>query len=178
MRESPPVLMSILSANEQHSPMTRSRTISVFRHCVEALYVVKDQHPQAAKEAAGNVLPAWPDAFKVPLNLDPQQDISGEHWDGLEIRIRIFRTMETVHTSLPRVLTPYLPAYVTAAFHHLQALYPTFVAYYPTDSVAVPNSSEGEPIELYKLITLLVDFVTGTTRQSKARVAFDEGTLF
>ena len=49
--------------------------------------------------------------------------------------------------------------------------------YYLTDSVAVPNSSEGEPIELYKLITPLVDFVSGATRQGKARVAFEEGTL-
>jgi importin-9 len=53
--------------------------------------MVKDQHPEAAKEAAGNVLPTWLDAFKVLLDLDPEQDISGEHWDGLEIRIQIFR---------------------------------------------------------------------------------------
>jgi hypothetical protein len=53
--------------------------------------MVKDQHPQAAKEAAGNVLPAWLDAFKVLLDLDPEQDVSGEHWDGLEIRFQIFK---------------------------------------------------------------------------------------
>jgi len=82
-----------------------------------------------------------------------------------------------MHTSFPRVVAPHLPAYVAAALHHLHALYPTYVRYYLTDSVAVPNSSEGEPIELYKLITPLVDFVTGATRQSKARVAFDQGTL-
>jgi hypothetical protein len=57
--------------------------------------MVKDQHPQGAKEAAGNVLPAWLDAFKVLLDLDPQQDVSGEHWDGLEIRIQIFRVRTT-----------------------------------------------------------------------------------
>ena len=49
--------------------------------------------------------------------------------------------------------------------------------YYLTDSVPVPNSSEGEPIELYKLITALVDFVSDATRMSKSRVSFDEGTL-
>ncbi|KAI0281277.1 ARM repeat-containing protein [Russula aff. rugulosa BPL654] len=179
MRELLPVLISILSANEQHSPLTRSRTISVFRQCIEALYMVKDQHPQAAKEAAGNVLPSWLDAFK---------DVSGEHWDGLEIRYQISRcaprfflppnpTLLTIHTSFPRVVAPYLPAYVAAALRHLHALYPTFVRYYLTDSVPVPNSSEGEPIELYKLITGLVDFVSDATRQSKSRVSFDEGTL-
>ncbi|KAH9962326.1 ARM repeat-containing protein [Russula compacta] len=177
MRELLPVLMSILSVNEQHSPLTRSRTISVFRQCVESLYMVKDQHPQAAKEAAGNVLPVWLDAFKVLLDLDPQQDISGEHWDGLEIRIQIFRTLDTMHTSFPRVVAPYLATFVTAALDHLDALYPTYVRYYLTDSVTVPNSSEGEAIELYKLITPVLDFVTMATRQSKARVSFDQETL-
>ena len=75
------------------------------------------------------------------------------------------------------MVAPYLPGYVSAALHHLHALYPTFVRYYLTDSVRVPNSSEGEPIELYKLITALVDFVSDATRQSKSRVSFDEGTL-
>ena len=75
------------------------------------------------------------------------------------------------------MVAPYLPAYVAAALHHLHALYPTFVRYYLTDSVSVPNSSEGEPIELYKLITGLVDFVSEAARQSKSRVAFAEGTL-
>jgi hypothetical protein len=75
------------------------------------------------------------------------------------------------------MVAPYLPTYVAAALHHLHALYPTFVRYYLMDSVPVPNSSEGEPIELYKLITGLVDFVSDATRQSKSRVSFDEGTL-
>ncbi len=82
-----------------------------------------------------------------------------------------------IQTSFPRVVAPYLPAYVAASLHHLHALYPTFVRYYLTDSVPIPNSSEGEPIELYKLITALVDFVSDATRQSKSRVTFDEGTL-
>ena len=37
------------------------------------------------------MLPSWLDAFKVLLDLDPKQDVSGEHWDGLEIRIQIFK---------------------------------------------------------------------------------------
>ncbi|KAH9046970.1 ARM repeat-containing protein [Lactarius deliciosus] len=177
MRELLPVLMSVLSATEQHTPLTRSRTISVFRQCVEALYMVKEQLPQAVKEAVANVFPDWLDAFSVLLNLDPQQDVSGEHWDGLEIRVQIFKTLDTIHTSFPRVIAPYLPGYVTASLRHLHALYPTYVQYYLADSTVVPNSSEGEPIELYKLIAPLVDFVTGATRQSKARVSFDDETL-
>ena len=82
-----------------------------------------------------------------------------------------------IHTSFPRVVAPYLPVYVAAALHHLHVLYPTFVRYYLMESVPVPNTSEGEPIELYKLITGLVDFVSDATCQNKSHVSFDEGTL-
>lgn len=87
------------------------------------------------------------------------------------------QTLQTIQKSFPRVVAPYLPAYIAAALHHLLALYPTFVRYYLTDSVPVPNSSEGEPIELYRVITGLVDFVSDATHESKSRVSFDEGTL-
>jgi hypothetical protein len=103
--------------------------------------MVKDQHPQAAKEASGNMLPAWLDACKVLSGFNPQQDILGEHWDGLEIRIQIFRVrtafsflfsrryIDLAGKGRPsiRYIAPYLPAYVASALHHLHALYPTYV---------------------------------------------------
>jgi hypothetical protein len=57
--------------------------------------MVKDQHPQAAKEAARNVLLGWTRSRFFWIST--QQDISGDHSDGLEIRIQIFR----VRTELP-----------------------------------------------------------------------------
>ena len=53
--------------------------------------MVKDQHPQAVKEATASVLPVWLDAFRVLLSIDPLQDISGAHWDGLSIKIEVFK---------------------------------------------------------------------------------------
>ena len=93
--------------------------------------MVKDQHPQAAKEAAGNVLPAWLEAFKVLLDLDPEQDVSGEHWDGLEVRIQIFR-VRVVFFSPPNYFltwqintdsahdTHIIPARGSSVFAHLR----------------------------------------------------------
>jgi hypothetical protein len=47
--------------------------MSALRHCIEALYMVEVEHPHAAKETAGNMFPAWFDAFK---DLDLQHQIS------------------------------------------------------------------------------------------------------
>lgn len=54
--------------------------------------MVKDQYPQPVKEATASVLPVWLEAFKVLLNIDPQEDVSSpQKWEGLAIRIQIFR---------------------------------------------------------------------------------------
>jgi hypothetical protein len=55
--------------------------------------MVKDQHPQAVKEAIASVLPVWLEAFKVLLNIDPHQDVANpnNNWDGLAVRIQIFK---------------------------------------------------------------------------------------
>ena len=69
--------------------------MSVFRQCVTALYMVKDQHPQAVKEAIATILPVWLDAFTVLLNLDPLKDVSNQdNWDGLAVRIQVFRVRD------------------------------------------------------------------------------------
>jgi len=58
--------------------------------------MVKDQHPQAVKEATSSILPVWLDAFRVLLNLDPLQDIANQqNWDGLAVRIQIFKVSST-----------------------------------------------------------------------------------
>lgn len=54
--------------------------------------MVKEQHPQAVKEATGSILPVWIDAFKVLLNASPENDVRNvSSWDSLAIRIEIFR---------------------------------------------------------------------------------------
>lgn len=56
--------------------------------------MVKDQHPQAVKEAIASVLPVWLEAFKVLLTIDPSQDVANSsNWDGLTIRIQLFKVI-------------------------------------------------------------------------------------
>lgn len=110
LRQLLPVLLNILGAPDvrlmcflkatnlrlinpqQHSAITRSRTISVFRQCVESLYMVKDQYPDAVKEATATVLPVWLDAFKTLLNVNPYSDVEDtSNWDGLAVRIQVYK---------------------------------------------------------------------------------------
>jgi hypothetical protein len=159
--------------------------------------MVKDQHPQAVKEATASVLPVWLEAFKVLLLIDPQQDVSNsENWDGLAIRIQIFKvrhglivnidikhlyfrvqTLDTIHTSFPRVMTTYLQDFLSASLQHLQVLFLTFTHFYLSPSASPPGSSEDERVGLPHLVCPLIDFVSTVTRGGKVKEWFDAGNL-
>ncbi|KAG6911255.1 hypothetical protein DXG01_002093 [Tephrocybe rancida] len=178
LRQLLPVLLSILGSTESHSAPTRARTVSVFRQCVTALFMVKDQHPQGTKEAVSTILPVWLEAFKVLLQIDPKLDVtSTDNWDGLAVRIQIFKTLDTIHTSFPRALTPYLQNFLSNSLIHLQALHPTFTEFYLSSSESAPRSSEDEPIELPQLICPIMDFAAAVTRGGKARDWFTTSNL-
>lgn len=86
---------------QQYTALTRARTVSVFRQCVTALYMVKDQHPQSVQEATSVILPEWLEAFRVILDSDPQQEVAGaENWDALAVRIQIFKVSFTPESNL------------------------------------------------------------------------------
>ncbi|EPS92970.1 hypothetical protein FOMPIDRAFT_1020806 [Fomitopsis schrenkii] len=90
LRQLLPTLLNILGAPEQHSMLTRARAVGVFRTCVETLFMVREEHPRAVKEAAQSVLLAWLDVLKFLLNINPTnstQDIDGTpNWDGVALR--------------------------------------------------------------------------------------------
>lgn len=116
LRQLLPVLMNILgdpavsyatcliiASNplQKHAALTRARTISVFRQCVEALYMVKEQHPSAVSEATTSVLPTWLNAFQVLLAIDPQEDVANsDNWDGLAVKTEIYRVGPFTRDSL------------------------------------------------------------------------------
>ena len=85
--------------------------------------MVKDQHPQAVKEALASVLPIWLDAFKVLLDIDPLQDVAqANNWDGLTVRIQIFKVYHTPATpygtnSIVRLWMPFTPLFPAPSFH-------------------------------------------------------------
>jgi hypothetical protein len=177
----------------KHTPLTRSRAVAVFHQCIAALFMVKDLHPQAVKDATASVLPVWLEAFRTLLSADPQADVSGPYWDGLAIRIQIFKvsfsslcvmfihlpnhavqTLDAIHISFPRSLLPYLEDFLGLSLYHMQALYPTFEVYYLSQSETNPGSSENNPIELSQLICPIIDFIAAVARGGKAKTWFNQ----
>jgi hypothetical protein len=87
------------------------------------------------------------------------------------------QTLDTIHTSFPRVLTTYLKDFLSASLHHLQVLFPTFAHFYLSSSASPPSSSEDEHVSLPHLVCPLIDFVSTATRGGKGKEWFDSGNL-
>ncbi|QRV80350.1 importin-9 [Ceratobasidium sp. AG-Ba] len=178
LRQLLPVLMHILGDPAKHSALTRARTISVFRQCVEALYMVKEQHPSAVSEATTSVLPTWLNAFQVLLAIDPRSDVAnGNDWDGLAVRTEVYRSLNVIHTSFPKSLSPYTPALLSHSLTHLQNLLPVFVEYYVrSDAASPPTASTDDPdqqVSLTHLASALLDYVGSAARTIVGRSWFE-----
>ncbi|KAJ1302683.1 hypothetical protein OPQ81_002999 [Rhizoctonia solani] len=184
LRQLLPVLMQILGDPLKHAALTRARTISVFRQCVEALYMVKEQHPSAVTEATTSVLPTWLNAFQVLLAIDPQADVSSsDNWDGLAVRTEVYRALNTIHTSFPKSLSTFTPAFLGHSLTHLNRLLPSFVNHYVrADADPTPATSSDDPdqqVSLTNLASSLLDYVGSAVRTSAGRSWFEttEGAL-
>ncbi|KAG9127317.1 hypothetical protein FRC07_014850 [Ceratobasidium sp. 392] len=178
LRQLLPVLMHVLGDPAKHSALTRARTISVFRQCVEALYMVKEQHPAAVSEATTSVLPTWLNAFQVLLAIDPRTDVTNSNdWDGLAVRTEIYRSLNTIHTSFPKSLSSYTPTLLSHSLSHLQNLLPVFVNHYvQSDAVSPPTSSTDDPdqqVSLTHSASSLIDYVGNAIRTSAGRSWFE-----
>jgi hypothetical protein len=98
------------------------------------------------------------------------QDVaSHDNWDRLAIRIQIFKTLDILHTSFARALKPYLPEFLSASLHHLQAYFPTYTQFYLVADASVPKNSEDESIELPEVAAPILDFISAIARGGRAK---------
>ncbi|KAF8522163.1 ARM repeat-containing protein [Hysterangium stoloniferum] len=178
LRQLLPVLMNILGDSQHHTAITRARAISVFRQCLSALYMVKDAHPQAVKEALDAVLPQWVEAFKALLNQDLAAELSNENdWDPLLVRVQAFKTLDTIQTIFNRAVKNHVGDFLTLSLRHLQGLLPVFEQYCLESTAAPPTSAEDEEVSLPRLACSIVDFISNIARGSAARLWFNASHL-
>ncbi|KIJ34652.1 hypothetical protein M422DRAFT_76407 [Sphaerobolus stellatus SS14] len=178
LRQLLPVLMNILGDPSRHSAVTRARSVAVFRQCLSALYMVKDQYPQTIKEAVESVLPQWIDAFKVLINQDPAAEVANpDNWDALLIRLQIFKTLNNIQTIFNRIFKSSAETFLNASLTHLQVLLPAFAQYYLDPNATPPSSTEDEEVSLPGLASSIIDFVSNLARTSSVRPWFDPSRL-
>lgn len=185
MREIGPVLLEILRSPSS-DPGARVSTIQIFRNCVRTLYIIKDEHPDAANTAVATMLPMWLETLRGVLGtytgegtVKALQQEDEKAWAGLGILAELFRTFSTVQSCFPRVMTTQLEEYITLSTLQLQTLYPIFYDFYvsSTDSAREPpsassNADDDLESDVPAVACAALDFLTAISRARGAKNVF------
>ncbi|ORY34633.1 armadillo-type protein [Naematelia encephala] len=174
VRDLLPALLNILGNPQLHSPSTRASAVNVFRQVVKMLEIVKDEHPQAVRQALEQIGAVWFSALQQLLATDAALELS-QSWESIGIRLEIFRTLTFFQNSFPKLLTSSLPTYLRLSIQNLAALLPSFQTYYlSTDpSAPEPPSSTADvgfvapKMDLDDLACAVFDFLTPVVRSAK-----------
>ncbi|KAI9638767.1 armadillo-type protein [Dioszegia hungarica] len=176
VRDLLPALLQVLGDSNTHSYTTRSECVATFRQVLRMLETVREEHPAAVKQALEEIGDIWLGAFRTLLSLNARTEVEAS-WDSLGLRIEIFRTLTTVQSSFPRLLTPHLPLYLSTTLSNLTSLLPTFQTYYLSSAPDAPEppsptSDAGFVVpknDLDDMACAAFDFVTPLVRLPKMK---------
>jgi hypothetical protein len=59
---------------QHYSLRTRGRAVSIFRNCLEMVFMIKEEHAASAEQFLAPILPQWHEAFLVILKHQSQGD--------------------------------------------------------------------------------------------------------
>ncbi|CAG8772464.1 9844_t:CDS:10, partial [Gigaspora margarita] len=71
-----PELLRILRSDQVYSYRTRGRSIAIFRHCIEILFICKEEHPEATESFL--MAPVIPDWLQIFINILKQHTTDNE----------------------------------------------------------------------------------------------------
>jgi importin-9 len=83
------------------------------------------------------------------------------------------KTLDTIYTSFPKSMAPFVNDLLNISLGHLQSLYPAFIQYYlKVDSTPPKCSEDDTEIHVTNLVTKIFDFLGTVARLGKARAWF------
>jgi hypothetical protein len=168
---------SLLSSIQTYSAASRARTVAVFRECVQALFMVKEQFPAAVSEASKSILPSWNAALHAILLADLQQDLRDEtSWQNFALRIECFKAVDAVLSTFPKSLLSTMDSLLQISVQHMCTLAPVYRSLYLVDSddTEPTFADEGADVSC-SLVTLLghaFDLLQHGTRKAWLRSSF------
>ncbi|KAH8920893.1 ARM repeat-containing protein [Atractiella rhizophila] len=176
-RDMLPRLQDIFQTRQVHSPSTRARAVLIFRQCVETLFMVKDNHPQAVQTAVSEILPRWLSSFEAFLQArEPGEEV---------IVGAVSKTLDTIQTCFAKSLTPHLQPLLWSGISTLASLYPYYRALYLNTSLPQPNlppteeemESSDLSSDLENTIANCLDWLCNSTKRKPAKKILIENKL-
>ncbi|KAF9583313.1 hypothetical protein BGW38_009768 [Lunasporangiospora selenospora] len=165
-----PELLRILTSEQLYSHATRSRCVMIFRHAVEMLYTIKEEHPDIINTYLRPIIKQWSDVFMAILNKwtpgNPETEVV--EWG---LKTEILKCINLTMQGFPKFMTPYLLPALSAVWQDMVYLRPRFlkenVAFNPDSSAYGIQDSDGDSIGFESYLNVQFEFFQAACHRRK-----------
>ncbi|CAG8449022.1 6245_t:CDS:10 [Ambispora gerdemannii] len=161
-----PELFRILHSNELYSFKIRARAVSIFKHCLEILVMLKEEHPEATESFITPILPQWLQLFVNTLKKRTTGDERLEY-EEYGLKLEIIKCINFSIPHYPKLVSPHL-------ISSLEAIWTDLSKYVrqSSDSTDYYYESDGEPIGFEHLLYAQFEFIGLCIRKKTTQNVF------
>ncbi|KAL1915230.1 uncharacterized protein VTP21DRAFT_7506 [Calcarisporiella thermophila] len=175
-RLAPPMcaeLHRIVASPTQYSSHTRARAVSIFRHCVDMVYTLKETYPDVTQFLVP-IIDGWMEVFVGILQQQPGAS-SGNGQGEWYLRTEIVRTLNRLLNEFSKMISPYMMRVLEPVWMDLMHLREQFVLeHVRSDGETLEDEvdSDGETVGFEPLIYAEFDFLGSAARKKAAEPLF------
>ncbi|KAG9295192.1 hypothetical protein G9A89_006173 [Geosiphon pyriformis] len=149
-----PELLKIVESNGVYSYRTRGRAVAIFRHSLEILFMLKEEHPEATDSFIAPISAHWLQLFVNILN---QRATNNEEleYEAYSLNLEIIKCSNLLIQQFPKLISLYVVPLLEAIWMDL-----------------VNQHSDGETVGFEYLLYAQFEFVGLSIRKKSARNIF------
>ncbi|KAM3584016.1 hypothetical protein VKS41_003985 [Umbelopsis sp. WA50703] len=169
-----PQLLAILTNDAHYSLRTRGRAVSIFRNCLEMVFMIKEEHAASAEQFLAPILPQWHEAFLVILKHQSQGD-EETRFDEYGLKLEIVKCINMIIITLPKFINPLLPKFFEPIWMDLLDLRSRYINEFVSDGGEANASfqdSDGDIIGFESLLYAQFEFVVTASRKKSMKAIF------
>ncbi|RUS18224.1 hypothetical protein BC937DRAFT_89014 [Endogone sp. FLAS-F59071] len=169
-----PELLRVLTTDNVYSPRTRGRAVAIFRHCIDMLNTLKEEHPDAADRFLQPVMSLWTEAFLGVLR-HRAQGSEAIQMAEYGLKMEVVKTLSLILSNFPKYIIPYLNGILEPIWLDLIQLRERYVGEFVRESgpdFETFQDSDGEVIGFETLLFEQFEFFGLASRKKSTRSLF------
>jgi len=169
-----PQLLAILTNDSQYSLRTRGRAVSIFRNCLEMVFMIKEEHAAAAEQFLTPIMPQWYEVFLAILKHQTQGD-DERRLEEYGLKLEVVKCINMIVIALPKFISPLLPQLFEPVWMDLLDLRSRYINEFVTDGGEANGSfqdSDGDIIGFESLLYAQFEFIVAASRKKSMKAIF------
>jgi len=169
-----PQLLAILTDDTHYSLRTRGRAVSIFRNCLEMVFMIKEEHAHAAEQFLTPIMPQWYEVFLAILKHQTQGD-EERRLEEYGLKLEVVKCINMIIIALPKFINPLLPQLFEPIWMDLLDLRGRYINEFVADGGEANGSfqdSDGDIIGFESLLYGQFEFIVAASRKKPMKSIF------